>query len=368
MSRKKEDRSDWVAVEPEFSSNIVPEIRKASSAYQFFQKNASESITTELRQSSADGKVNIADFGRTARTKWQALSDQDVDYYETLARQDAARFARESHAADVAALERREKLQAERSGLLLDVVEGGTKGKRTTRGRLERKQRKQLKAEKRQKKKKESGGTAGDNEDADFVEDDDESDAGSFDSEDLSDETDDTETKKKKKAPVPRQMTDKQIEYRDKTKQEKQQKEQYIAGRQDALRKEKAGQAQRRLEFLLKQSNIFSHFGSVKEDTAKFGIKTAATATNAPRRDGESRRDAADADGDDGDEELDEVDEHEATRLTAQPSTLGFGQMRAYQLEGLNWMIRLQETGVNGILADEMGLGACVADWLEWLE
>jgi SNF2 family DNA or RNA helicase len=30
---------------------------------------------------------------------------------------------------------------------------------------------------------------------------------------------------------------------------------------------------------------------------------------------------------------------------------------RAYQLEGLNWMIRLFENGINGILADEMGLG-----------
>jgi hypothetical protein len=30
---------------------------------------------------------------------------------------------------------------------------------------------------------------------------------------------------------------------------------------------------------------------------------------------------------------------------------------RSYQLEGLNWMIRLQENGINGILADEMGLG-----------
>lgn len=30
---------------------------------------------------------------------------------------------------------------------------------------------------------------------------------------------------------------------------------------------------------------------------------------------------------------------------------------RAYQLEGLNWMIRLRENGINGILADEMGLG-----------
>ena len=31
--------------------------------------------------------------------------------------------------------------------------------------------------------------------------------------------------------------------------------------------------------------------------------------------------------------------------------------MRPYQLEGLNWMIRLYEHGINGILADEMGLG-----------
>ena len=31
--------------------------------------------------------------------------------------------------------------------------------------------------------------------------------------------------------------------------------------------------------------------------------------------------------------------------------------MRSYQLEGLNWMIKLHDNGVNGILADEMGLG-----------
>ena len=54
------------------------------------------------------------------------------------------------------------------------------------------------------------------------------------------------------------------------------------------------------------------------------------------------------------DEEREEADEHDATFLTAQPSTLGGGKMRQYQLEGLNWMIRLQENGVNGILADEV--------------
>ncbi|KAG6894968.1 hypothetical protein C0992_003714, partial [Termitomyces sp. T32_za158] len=33
------------------------------------------------------------------------------------------------------------------------------------------------------------------------------------------------------------------------------------------------------------------------------------------------------------------------------------GEMRAYQLQGLNWMVSLHHNGLNGILADEMGLG-----------
>nr|KAG5698524.1 hypothetical protein BaRGS_023227 [Batillaria attramentaria] len=33
------------------------------------------------------------------------------------------------------------------------------------------------------------------------------------------------------------------------------------------------------------------------------------------------------------------------------------GEMRDYQIRGLNWMISLYENGINGILADEMGLG-----------
>lgn len=55
---------------------------------------------------------------------------------------------------------------------------------------------------------------------------------------------------------------------------------------------------------------------------------------------------------------MNEVDEKEViTHLTSQPSSIEHGTMRWYQLEGLNWMIRLYECGVSGILADEMGLG-----------
>jgi hypothetical protein len=45
------------------------------------------------------------------------------------------------------------------------------------------------------------------------------------------------------------------------------------------------------------------------------------------------------------------------THLTVQPSVIKNGTMRGYQVQGLNWLIRLYERGINGILADEMGLG-----------
>jgi SNF2 family DNA or RNA helicase len=49
------------------------------------------------------------------------------------------------------------------------------------------------------------------------------------------------------------------------------------------------------------------------------------------------------------------------TRLTEQPKLLTPAhRLRDYQLDSLNWMIGLYETGINGILADEMGLGKTI--------
>ena len=45
------------------------------------------------------------------------------------------------------------------------------------------------------------------------------------------------------------------------------------------------------------------------------------------------------------------------TYVTVQPSCIVGGKMRDYQLEGLNWLVRLYDNDINGILADEMGLG-----------
>ena len=45
------------------------------------------------------------------------------------------------------------------------------------------------------------------------------------------------------------------------------------------------------------------------------------------------------------------------TRWTDTPSFVVGGEMKDYQLAGLNWLIKLYDNGINGILADEMGLG-----------
>ncbi|KAH8063283.1 helicase [Aureococcus anophagefferens] len=115
---------------------------------------------------------------------------------------------------------------------------------------------------------------------------------------------------------------------------EREQREENIEEEREALRERMAEAAQARLKYLLSQSDIFGHFGSGPVE--------------APRADS-----AGDDDEDDAAARRESVSE---TRLLAQPSCIA-GKMRPYQLEGLNWMIRLQEHGMNGILADEMGLG-----------
>lgn len=337
-----------MAVAPEFAESnrsSIDKIRPASSAYQFFQKDVTDEVKTEVI--AVDGKFEVGKFSRAVRDRWNNLDPVKKQYYEGLARDDSARFARESHAADVAAMERRQKLQQEREQLFLDN-EGGDQ--RKTRRQRQKSERKKQRKGKNLRQKSEGNVS---NEDSSDAYHDDGSSSESYDS----DDSDAPKEKKARSKPPPRQITQKQIEYRDKVRQEKLEKERYIEKRQEDLRKERANQAKRRLMFLLKQSSIFSHFGQVKEDQAKFGIKTAAK-----KPDGESRRSAVV--GEEGDqvdaEDLDQGDERQATFLTSQPSTLGFGKMRDYQLEGLNWMIRLQENGVNGILADEMGLVSIV--------
>jgi SWI/SNF-related matrix-associated actin-dependent regulator of chromatin subfamily A member 5 len=114
-----------------------------------------------------------------------------------------------------------------------------------------------------------------------------------------------------------------------------------------------------RLEFLMQQTDIFSHFvkgggGGVRKPAKSEHPDTGGSSPGRRKRMSEEEED----------EELlesaIEAEQHQGTYLTQQPSNLMFGQLRDYQLEGLNWMINLHDNGINGILADEMGLGKTV--------
>ncbi len=48
------------------------------------------------------------------------------------------------------------------------------------------------------------------------------------------------------------------------------------------------------------------------------------------------------------------------TYLAKQPSCIINGQLKDYQMQGLNWLVSLYELGLSGILADEMGLGKTI--------
>ncbi|XP_068658270.1 probable ATP-dependent DNA helicase CHR12 isoform X2 [Aristolochia californica] len=51
---------------------------------------------------------------------------------------------------------------------------------------------------------------------------------------------------------------------------------------------------------------------------------------------------------------------NDGVQVTEQPSMLQGGELRSYQLEGLQWMLSLFNNNLNGILADEMGLGKTI--------
>ena len=100
------------------------------------------------------------------------------------------------------------------------------------------------------------------------------------------------------------------------------------------------------------------------------GLSSAATATPASR--------AADAcvGGGGGDAEALQESHQTWVQLSAairrtgeevvkaQPALLGGGELRPYQMEGVQWMVGLRQHGLNGILADEMVGGSSGGCWV----
>lgn len=107
-----------------------------------------------------------------------------------------------------------------------------------------------------------------------------------------------------------------------------------------------------KLEYLMKQSDVFAHFlaGSLAASKGKNKGKKTNSNRGKMNRMTEAEEDA---------QLLKSAQSNRRTiRLDKQPSNLASEcKMHAYQLEGLNWLIKIHDHGINGILADEMGLG-----------
>jgi len=111
-----------------------------------------------------------------------------------------------------------------------------------------------------------------------------------------------------------------------------------------------------RLKFLLKQTEIFAHFLVGNKNTGEDKIESKSKTsrkrnTNTTKKENITLlKSLKEIEG--GDDM--EFESPQITRLYFQPSILTGGKLTDYQMDGLNWLISLYETGLNGILADEM--------------
>ena len=133
----------------------------------------------------------------------------------------------------------------------------------------------------------------------------------------------------------------------------------------------------KRINFLLRQTDIFRHFleSSSTTGVARKGIDQLLAAVSAnedevlgsPRKGSSagipepsspkrSRHRKTEKEEDDEMLQEEEVANSVTTQFSSTPPYIN-GEMREYQLQGLNWLISLYENAINGILADEMGLG-----------
>ncbi|EEY63798.1 chromatin-remodeling complex ATPase chain, putative [Phytophthora infestans T30-4] len=298
---KKESRADWVAVEAQFQSVEANQPAKAKTAYQFFQKRVIDDVKRDVAAKAAElnEPVELGSISKEISARWVQLSAGDREEFVELGTLDKKRYDEECRARD-------EEVERERARKREDMY-GAVEGKRERKKTRPKRQPREL-SEKQLEAKR-----------------------------------------------LRHEIRQQEIDERDELKaEEKRQKE--------ALAKKKSEIASARLKYLLSQSDIFAHFsGQVKK-----GKKGAALDADEDAETGEQSAEGLDSKKAKGKtktkkrhDDEDEMDSsrHVGVRITQQPSVIKFGTMRAYQLEGLSWMINLAHQGINGILADEMGLG-----------
>lgn len=110
----------------------------------------------------------------------------------------------------------------------------------------------------------------------------------------------------------------------------------------------------RQLEFIEGRMSNFAKFIEHRELDRNVRRKRPLAAT----QDAEADDDSSNNNNNDGPKlrPRTATDRDELVHYAESPAFIR-GQMRDYQVAGLNWLISLYENGINGILADEMGLG-----------
>ncbi|CAD8141070.1 unnamed protein product [Paramecium pentaurelia] len=130
---------------------------------------------------------------------------------------------------------------------------------------------------------------------------------------------------------------------------------------------------QKRLEFLMKQSDIYAHFmakklGITLDNHISLNIDEIdeeIALENVQKVINDNRKQLQQFDGKKQENvqiqelKLDHNDQDRDFSLIAPPSTFK-GDLKEYQLKGLRWLDNLYDQGINGILADEMGLGKTI--------
>ncbi|KAF4325303.1 hypothetical protein BBO99_00000378 [Phytophthora kernoviae] len=112
-----------------------------------------------------------------------------------------------------------------------------------------------------------------------------------------------------------------------------------------------------RLTYLLTQTNSYldSIRQLVRQHKRKHHVVDEYTAHYDAHHDG-----AKNSEPDDQDDDLNYLEIASKGELPRQPLMLVGGDLKEYQLRGLQWMVSLYDNHLNGILADEMGLGKTI--------
>ncbi|KAF3914445.1 hypothetical protein AA313_de0201114 [Arthrobotrys entomopaga] len=135
----------------------------------------------------------------------------------------------------------------------------------------------------------------------------------------------------------------------------------HFGQKKEDLKTAKYADSAKRFAYLIGLTDLFRHFIGLNPELAKAveeadAINKAKKRGKAAAQGNRTRRTEKEEDAELLEDEINAEDSEQRTIFSESPSFIQ-GQMRDYQVAGLNWLISLHENGISGILADEMGLG-----------